>query len=353
MPQIFGRETKLEYGILGDVCLNVLTQVPPEDNDRAVAWNLMHERRVDDQWGDFWFRQNGQPGSPQTLRDSLNGYQNRLRTYPIDAYADLESKAGNFVNPGSTEAPERSEQLVNVFDLWSPGSRIIWNYGFTRSLGILARTGKFDKDAKSMPDSFLSILETNTIDAQTPLMETFFDAMKQYLEEVETRRRTHDVMATLNPSWVTLWKKWLVRVGDSANDWCDSVGLAKDPARWVAVVTYPVHQAKRLICPTQLEAGWYGRHFPTPPLCCTGKGGRVVEGRPSLYSAPNHTLLPEFIHAPVPLSLSNWLASGFPVRSTSRPVGSPAVLRPDREGHWHGLDREFGDIKAWMPRANP
>jgi hypothetical protein len=107
-----------------------------------------------------------------------------------------------------------------------------------------------------------------------------------------------------------------------------------------------------LICPTQLEAHWYGRHFPTSPGCRFQEGGRVVEGRLSVFSDPAYAPLREYIHAPIPLYVTDWLGAGFPVLRTAGLVGREDYLERDRAAHWRALIREFPDTESWMAEPN-
>jgi hypothetical protein len=241
--------------------------------------------------------------------------------------------------------------LLHVLDLWSPGARIVWQYGITNSIGLLSGIGSFDRNADVLPTSIRTFLETRTISGQRPILEAYFDSFRAYLAETDVRRRRGEPYATLNPAWVTLWEPWRRRVGLTADDWCNAVGLAKGMRQmptWVVPLMYPVWRAKRLIRPTQLEAGWYGRHFPTPPSCTASSGGRVVEGRESVFSAKDYRALPEFIHAPVELVVQDWIATGMPVLPLSGIVGDATDLKRDRDGHWTSLRREFASVDDWM-----
>ncbi len=186
-------------------------------------------------------------------------------------------------------------------------------------------------------------------------MTAFFDAQKEFLEAAEANRRRGVKTAALGCCWVALWDPWRSLVSDSADDWCEAVGLAKKPSQtpaWMAVLKYTVRSARRLIRPTQLEAGWYGRHFPTPGECALETGGRVVDGREAVFSTAGRRALREYLHAPIPLDVSYWLDARFPVRRTTRVLGDPSDLERDRSGHWSALREEFPGMKAWMPVPN-
>jgi hypothetical protein len=352
--RIFGRETSRTHASLALICDEILHR--SDLNDRAFAWNLIYDQRVNEDWAEYWYQEYGQPLAPGALRNSLIAYYSDLRARPLETYANIESRGRNFVRAGLPGSPAEGDSLVHVMDLWSPGARRIWAHGRRREIGPLGEISDIDLDAAAPPAAVVSVLQTATVEGQRDLMSAFFDANTDYLNTVEDERRRGGAMATLGCCWVALWDPWIRLVGDSAEDWCESVGLSKRVSQtpaWMAVVRYPVRKAKRLICPTQLEAQWYGRHFPTPPACSSHSGGRVVEGRSSFFSDQSRHTLREYLHAPVPLEPSDWLAAGFPVLQTNRPVGNVTDLARDRGAHWEALQREFPDADGWMSKPNP
>src|SRR5580698_7950795 len=137
--RIFGRDTTREHRKLGDICADLTSS--PDPNDRAFAWNMLHDRRINEAWGEYWYREYGPARSSQTLRDSLTGYHNRLRDQPIAAYADLESVVLSEVRFGSPGSPSEGDSLVHILDLWSPGAKVVWNYGAIHGIGPLASLG--------------------------------------------------------------------------------------------------------------------------------------------------------------------------------------------------------------------
>jgi hypothetical protein len=352
--RIFGSEASPALANLALVCDRLL-RLSEQPNDRAFAWNLVHDGRLNEEWAEYWNWSYGRPASPDALMTSLNRYHNDLRERPLDTYADISSRARNFVRPRSPDGPADGELLVHVLDLWSPGARVIWEHGRRQEIGMLSEIGDLRLTNPAPPPAISSAFETGTVAGQRPIMTDFFDAFEDYFEKLDEARREGETMATLNPFWVSLWEPWMTRAGDTAEDWCESVGLSKAPERtpvWVAVLQYSVRRAHRLIRPTQLEAHWYGRHFPTPPACRAPQGGRIVEGRESVSSAEDFRPLREYIHAPIPLRLADWLAAGFPVQRSRLLIGDPLLLERDRSAHWDALCNEFPDVPVWMAEPN-
>jgi hypothetical protein len=350
--KIFGRDTSLSHGEIALACAEMLNA--PEDaaerdrvlNDRALAWNLIHDIRVNEPWAESWNRKYGPVYSPGTLADALNAYSLALRTRFVGCYADIEAQACNFVSKTSPSCPAGSDALVTVVDLWSPQTVPVWRIGALDEIGVLAGRKSVDFDRPRPPQWFADILSTGRKDSQEPLMSAFFLSLASLLERAE--KRTRD--ATVGPFWVTPWEEWRKRVNESADDWCASVGLSKNVKRtpaWIAVIRYPARRVPRLICPTQLEAGGFGRHFPTSPDCYRTRSGRVIDGRPE-----TRTPLVEYIHAPVKLVLDDWKAAGFPVLPTTGIAGDPFHLKEDRSRHWESLQGDFPDVRGWMDRPN-
>jgi hypothetical protein len=321
---------------------------------------LIHDHRVCHEWAEKWYSSSASPASPAALISELNLYQGAFRDRYADSWADLADVAKTLIPDCSADAPKSTDPLVTVVDLWSPGSRRIWefayhNYGLRRVAGMRAPP---DTSAGSLPPELAAALSlpapsVPTIDDQLPVMSVFFEAIAGYVKTAESYWSSPGRFPNLGPFWVTLFDPWRARVTESPEDWYSPVGGSKPASSWLIAVKYPVRRAKRLYLPTQLEAGVFGRHFPSPPSCRPACGGRVVEGRPIVFSAPRYSPLPEFIHAPIALELEDWAVTMLPVRRTTLPVGDETYLPRDRQGHWEGLDRNFSDVKIWMDRPNP
>jgi hypothetical protein len=262
-------------------------------------------------------------------------------------YAKLEKLGGNFIRLNMPNGPKENDELVHVIDLWSHGARVIWNYARQQEMPILAAAADLATGSRTLPDTIANELESRTIAGQRAIMSTFFRALQEYMDKIGKT-----ITSTFNPTWAALWDPWRQRVVQSADDWCDSVGLSKRQGQWMAVVRYPAWRATPLIRPTQLEGNWYGRHFATSPGCPPHKGGRIVEGRSAEFSRPDHLALAEYIHKPIAFELTDWLVAGFPALPTTRPVGQEQDLVRDRAAHWRALIREFTDARTWMTGPN-
>ena len=75
--RVFGRSPSGAHAKLGLICEELLTQAgsgPPSGgfgpNDRAFAWNLVHDGRVNPDWAEYWYQEYGSPVSPEIGRAS-------------------------------------------------------------------------------------------------------------------------------------------------------------------------------------------------------------------------------------------------------------------------------------------
>src|SRR5262249_12973339 len=86
------------------------------------------------------------------------------------------------------------------------------------------------------------------------------------------------------PTWVAPWKEFLTARGRdpgkpaNTRSWAEVTGIAKkETGRWLVLLVYPVEKVPVLARPSILDAGWSGRHFPSPPCARRGVGGHPVD----------------------------------------------------------------------------
>jgi hypothetical protein len=320
------------------LCNDILSSSSPDVNARSVAWDLLHDHRISARRVAHW-EDLASGALDASLEAALRTYFDVICKRPLETYAS-NVNASNIPHLGDFALPGAGKMLVQVLDLTNKRCMAIWEFG--KDLGLAALRGL----DLSKPDALAADLDLRlskqSLDAQVPLMDAFFTAQRLHLEAGNSQ----------GPVWVALWDGWRARIElHQPESWAGAVGLSKEISnRCFAVLKYPVRRAGSLIRPTQLEASWYGRHFPSPPVCALATGGRVVQGEPANIVRP----LAEYIHAPVPWSVQDWLLSEIPVRSTRTPVGPISVLRMDREAHWGALAMEVGKaaLTAWMATPN-
>jgi hypothetical protein len=277
------------------------------------------------------------------LEAAFRVYGDRVADLPSATYLDARVNGVNILRIGAPDVPIGAEQLVHVLDLTNRTSRGIWQFG--KDLGVAGLAGLDLASAESLRLSLGRHLAGRPVSEQLPLMRAFFRAQELYVERHEP----------YPPVWVALWRHWGLSVDPAqAESWANAVGLCRPiPGRWLSVLKYAASRAGRLVRPTQFEAGWLGRHFPSPSVCSPGSGGRIVHGLDSA-TVPTGDCLWEYLHQPIAWSEHDWLSSGMPVSCTVRSVGPVGALLSDREFHWVRLQREFGEgpVRSWMYNAN-
>lgn len=146
-----------------------------------------------------------------------------------------------------------------------------------------------------------------------------------------------------NVWWATDWP-WFARdvLGDGPDRWAEAIGTHRKSNRWLAVLKYEFADTGRAVYrPTQLDAGRYPLHFPTP--------SNSLAGHPmDIGDATNYPALPrEFIHLPL-ASLGE--ANVVAVEKTTR-ESAAFDLAEARRRHRERLAANYPGLNgAWMPK---
>jgi hypothetical protein len=274
-----------------------------------------------------------------SLEAAIRVYFDLILKRPQETYRTVLN-TNNIPFVSDSDLPAPGKMLVQILDLTNRRSTGIWQFG--KDLGFTPLGGLDLSSPDALAADLDGLLSKKPLVDQVPLMDAFFAAQRLHLEAGNAQ----------GPVWVALWDDWRDRIDtDKPESWARTVGLSKEAAgRCFVVLKYPARRADVLVRPTQLDASWYGRHFPSPPVCALGTGGRIVHGDPARIVPP----LREYIHAPIPWSVQDWLLSDIPVRPTRARVGSVSSLRADRLAHWQALGAEVGtaDLTSWMDRPN-
>ena len=142
------------------------------------------------------------------------------------------------------------------------------------------------------------------------------------------------------------------RIDATPESWLEAVGIPRATyPRWILVLRYTAGEARPLVRPTQLEAGWFGFHFPSPLASSADAGGHAM----SLGERDGNLrlqILPEFIHARVRYHLKHWKAAGQMCDVTTRAVGLVDHLATYRAAHYEDLVADYGEeaISGWIAR---
>ncbi len=175
-------------------------------------------------------------------------------------------------------------------------------------------------------------------------------------ETLKALNRRREMVGLFQPVWATKWESLRQRIaGGRTESWLEANGLGRDdPRRWVVVLVYPVEAVQWLARPTQLDAGWYKYHFPSPPCVPAATGGHPMD----LQTHPcPEKLLPEFVHEQTVYQYEHW---DDPVRErlSNRLIGCTAertfdALEVQRRNHYRLLVSSYRKISTkitqWMP----
>ena len=246
------------------------------------------------------------------------------------AYARPDNSNNSIRMPAGTE-------LGTVIDLTRLGHIYAEAY---REFGLTEFQSFPDNDrSPSSINQFLNVRLENPV-SRLNFMRALFMARRKYLGSKARR--------SIFPTWTADWADLRLFLDPGAPEgWLEAVGVAKETGVWIAVIRYSdANGTLNLFRPTQLDAGWYPHHFPSPPVAPSGGGYTVFLDS----AAPATELVSEYIHSEVDFTFEEWEAGGSLVGFTGRPVGGD--LAGARTNHLHLLVNKFGgSVSEWMPNS--
>jgi len=154
-----------------------------------------------------------------------------------------------------------------------------------------------------------------------------------------------------HPVW-TADARQFDQVATGAETWLAAVGLPLPPeAECILQFRYPVSAVPVLARPTQLEAGWFAYHFPSPPCAIPEDGGYTLNLIASRLSVPS-VLVNEFIHEQIDLDPRYFHAYG--IAGPADRKMQEAEIPERRLGHHRILRERYSDseINSWMLSPN-
>jgi len=322
--------------ILRDTCSSVVSI-----SYKAVARNLLSDHRVSSERFSSFSAFAGDLSRIDVIQRALESYQLEevrpsisARTEPAYARTDNENNRVRLA-PGS--------HVATVLDLTRLG-RIYAEAGATFGLPAFRLFAVTDPRNVSQINDFIGRRLGDPLQRESFLRE-ILRARRRYRKTVETR---------VHPMWVAEWKS-LQHFLDPVRPerWLQAVGVPREHPAWLAVFRYPVKRGRHevpLFRPTQLDAGWYAHHFPSPPQAAPVRGGHTMylwQSYQGSNGASSH-IVSEFLHPQIDLTMEHW-------RSAGSLVGfAPAVrgdLADQRQRHWVLLQSAYSPvpIRSWMP----
>ena len=246
--------------------------LPPEI--RAVARNLLSDHRIP--------RERASTISDledENLEELLRDYQDKyVRPWRNDNLPPVYALPVN----GTNAIVEQPESLCTVLNL----TRWQRYYEAANKDFGMKEFRSFEFDKAGSPDQLNARLLEKLSDEgrRAEFMDAIFKARSRYLREVEER---------WHPVWAANWDgvEHFLDI-DRPSRWQQAVGVESKAPSWLAIVKYSLKDRKvlgsgkssgndrgidgreaSLFRPTQLEAGWYARHFPSPPQTELDQGG--------------------------------------------------------------------------------
>ena len=331
--KLFGRLASTELADLAALAASLVGT--GNDHDRAAAINFIHDRRVSETRAAHflqWCRESGNAAdlvlaAEEYLREQV--HKNPNATF-------LHEDNGNNVVETANGSIADDEPLATVLDL--------------TGLAAVLRAGRL----AGLPD--LQTLPAAATITDEQINQFYEDRLRN--PDPEVRDRTVDAilhavyLSERHPTWAARWNGFMDRIDATPESWLEAVGVPRATfPRWILVLRYTAGEAQQLVRPTQLEAGWFGYHFPSPPAGSADAGGHAMSlgERDGNVRLP---ILPEFIHARMWFRFRHWKAAGRMCGVTTRVVGPLDRLAAKRADHYEDLVAEYGSeaISEWLTK---
>jgi len=306
-----------------------------DEADRAIAENLIWDHRVTKERAEKFFdfletECTNWSASSQEFRNGLFAYRKRLVAANPAAFEELPSSTSNLI-PGTHD-------LVHVCDV-------------TAKLMLMTTSGRTSPDFKAanlrLGRGGAAFLEVKNVDDLLATVVSDARRAQRFVEAFLAMVVAYQKISPWNPTWVAVWDQYEpTKVTASPNNWLEVVGKqAPLEPHWLLLLRYPSSGVRTLYRPTQLEAGNFSLHFPSPPCALLEVGGIAMQVGPAAPSI--WQVLSEFIHTEIPFERAYWEATGIMLAQTT--VHPYESLSTYRRRHLQVLRDSFGDknIDDW------
>lgn len=324
-------------GPLGQRFENTLLAYSEGTEREVLGRNLAYDDRVSVERADA-FARDARGAIDADFYNRLHQYhKRRIRTPAIPEFLNPDLNANNML------ARQRSWTL-------GPNLKLVRIQELCGLFAILDAAGVVDPVPGTRPDAsrvaawlsrkFDKHMDGDRVepDAAREVVEPILDALADHV-----RRPNY-----FHPSWcapAAHLRPHQKLLSTHPGLWLDFFGLWNHEPQWFIVLEYEVREAGALCRPTQLDAGNYDLHYPSPGAVISRFGGH-----PSNQSADHDVdLMSEFVHAQIPHTLAQWKAAGAWLVRYRPTVRLP--LRLCRERHCVKLKKRYGPdlIARWMP----
>ncbi len=270
-----------------------------------------------------------------TLQDAVKAHQNQVRQDPAGKIFFSGNEDNIIYRSASTGNPKgihfASRTLVT---LMKAGSflRYLEETGDPETNHLLSQLNLGAKPSAADAEAW-----TAQLPLQIPLFLALYNRYRRFYPR--------------HPVWAADAQQF-DQVASGAETWLAAVGLPLPPkADCILQFRYPVSAVPVLARPTQLEAGWFAYHFPSPPCALPEDGGYTLNLIASRLSAPA-VLVNEFIHEQIDLGPRYFHAYG--IAGPLDPKKQEAEIPERRLSHHRILRERYSDseINSWMLSPN-
>lgn len=316
----------------------------------AMARNFQWDDRVSkEREAQFDLGISSRPVGGAHLKTTLTNYfRTKVRHSRRPAFLDKDTNGTNIVHggPDNIDAFDHGRALVNVLDLHKLGGQ----YEYAKQAGWV---GFDDYDNSFNDDQLLAWLNARLEGKPDAEQRAFVTRVLARLNKSRRRVKTKPSRAKpFEPAWVTFWDDFEPFLNEGPDRWCEVLGVPKTRSRvWVVVLKYTVSNACTLVRPTQLDAEWYGHHFPSPPNLSPKDGGRAMDLRISSPPGRDPALLVEFIHPQIYFKPRYIQRIGCTTRATFGSGHGPLLAERRKQHRQLLVTRCNAPVANWMPHV--
>jgi len=333
MKKVFGGRRARCLGWIADHSHSMAESRSSSPEYRALGENVIRDDRVSAKRAKKFHQWAAAKGHTGSLSDALSQYHKfAVRTDPLGTFLDPVINGHNFVSG-------KPRDLATVVDVTGLG------FVLQRAGGRVAELEDFTPATTADPDALNALLRSELgIDKaarRRTAVAVILRAMNLALAEPDLAH---------HPIWTADWRDFVARADPKqATSWLRAVGVGPPSGeRWLIVLKYTSTAAGQLVRPTQLDAGAYAYHFPSPRRLGAGRGGQAAWLKLKHARHPKIWLpLREFIHHQVPFRDEYYDDDAFPAGLTEAACDCP--LLPNRARHLSALQQHFpkAGIVAW------